>query len=287
MDMRITTFLEKPASPLRAVLGFSGWPDAGRIVEHTLSELKNAFSHEPFADCDLDGFWHAESTRPRITVEHGQMQDMKWPVYHFWLLHPPSSPPFLIGGGPEPTIQWRRFVEGLMQVLGEWGCREIFLLGGLHDQILHDDIVVSGVGQGTRAYNQLHDLKCQQTQYRGPAAIHSAIMAAAHESGVHCLAFWAHYPFYLSGRHEALMARVLEILANVTGVSIDTEHLWLRWEKRLKEIEELIQQSDELAKVLDSLKKGQPRKPFFGDSAKVVRLDEFLKKREGPQYEKD
>ncbi len=287
MVMRITTFLDKPVSTSRAVLGFSGWPDAGRMVEHTLSELKKAFPHEPFADWDLDGFWHAESTRPRITVVHGQIQEVKWPVYHFWLLSPPSSPPFLIGGGPEPTIHWRGFVEGLLQMLGEWGCQEIFLLGGLHDQILHDDIVVSGIGQGTRAYNQLHDLKCHQTQYKGPGAIHSAIMAAAQESNLHCLAFWAHYPFYLSGRHEALMARILEIMASVLGVPIETEHLSLRWERRLKEIEELIQQSDELVKVLDSLKKGQPQKPLFGDPSKVVHMDEFLKKREGPQNEKE
>jgi hypothetical protein len=285
--MKITTFLEKPVFPSRAVLGFSGWPDAGRIVEYTLSELKNAFPHEPFADWDLDGFWHAESTRPRITVEHGQIQEVKWPVYHFWLLTPPSSPPFLIGGGPEPTIHWRAFVDGLVQLLGEWGCREIVLLGGLYDQILHDDIMVSGVGQGTRAYNQLHALKCHQTQYTGPGAIHSAIMTAAHESHLHCLAFWAHYPFYLSGRHEALMARVIEILASVLGLSIETEHLSLRWERRLKEIEDIVQQNDDLLEVLESLKKGQPPKSFFGESSKVVRLDEFLKKREGPHFNKD
>lgn len=285
--MKVKTFMEEPISARRAVLGFSGWPDAGRIVEHTLTEFKRNFSHHPFADWDLDGFWHAESTRPRVTVHHGQIQKLKWPVYHFWIMNPESSAPVLLGAGPEPTIHWRAFVKALLQLLRNWGCQEIYLLGGLYDQILYEETVVSGIGQDTRAYNQLHALKCHQTEYTGPGAVHSAIMTAAQESGFYCLAFWAHYPFYLSGRHESLMARMLDILGHVLELRIETQHLTARWERRSKELEEAIQKNDELVEILESLKKGQMRKPFFGESSKVVRLDEFLKRREDPLFNKD
>lgn len=285
--MKLRTFSAEPISVRRAVLGFSGWPDAGRVVEYTLSEFKRAFPSELCADWDLDGFWHAESTRPRVTVEHGQIQKLESPVYHFWLLTPPDSGPFLLGAGPEPTINWGPFVRDLLDLLARWGCQEITLLGAFYDQIFHDDIVVSGIGQGTRAYNQLHDLKCHQIEYTGPSAIHSPIIAAAQEADLYCLSFWAHYPFYLSGRHESLMARMLQILGQVLDLEIETRHLVVRWKRRAKDLEELVQNKEDLAQALESLKKDQPRRPFFGQSAKVIRLDEFLKKREDPPSEKE
>lgn len=285
--MNVKHFNTRSISVKRAVLGFSGWPDAGRIVEHTLGEFKRGIPHEPLADWDMDGFWHAESTRPRITVHHGRIRDLKWPVYHFWIMNPESSPPILLGAGPEPTIFWRPFVDQLVELLRGWECEELYLLGGLYDHITHEETVVSGVGQDIKAYNQLHALQCHRTEYQGPGAIHSSIMTAAHESGIHCLAFWAHYPFYLSGRHESLMARLLGILGQLLNLTIETRHLTARWERRTKDIEETIQKNDDLMEMLESIKKGQVRRPFFGESSKVVRLDEFVKRREESPFNKD
>jgi hypothetical protein len=73
---------------------------------------------------------------------------------------------------------------------------------------------------------------------------------------------------------------MLQILGQVLNVGIETEHLSMRWGRRVKEIEEFIQQNEDLVEVLDSLKKGQKRKPFLRDSSKVVRLDEFMRRRD-------
>jgi hypothetical protein len=266
----------------QAVLGFSGWPDAGKTIQLTLDQMKASLRCEPVAVLDMDGFWHTELTRPRVTVHQGQIQSLDWPAWRFFLCGRPSMEPVLVGMGPEPGCHWRLFSKELIELLKKQGCEEVLLLGSLFDQVLHDEILISCVVQDVLGFNRVHELGCHLVEYTGASAIHAAIMEAAATSNMHCMSFWAHLPFYLDGPHERIVARFLQILGALLNLEFDTTALLESWKRRQREIEDSIQQDPDLLSMLESIKKEDSASRSTSRSSKVVRLDEFLRKRPRP-----
>jgi proteasome assembly chaperone (PAC2) family protein len=280
--MNVEMYME-PFAVRRVVLTFNGWSDAAMLVQHTMSELARMIPFERAFSWDLDGFWHTESLRPQVNIQHGRIQRVEWPTYRFHLCNQTGSEPVLIGMGPEPSMHWHLFTTQLLDLLEEWGCEEVYLLGSLFDQVFHDEILISGVVQDSQSFNLLRELGCRHVEYSGQGAIHASIMESAKERGFNCLGIWAHLPFYLTGPHELLMARCLRILARLLKMDFDVRRLEEGWHERQKTIEELIQNDLELQQALESMKHDKAtRDP---GPAKVVRFDSFLKKRRDPSPE--
>lgn len=266
----------------RVLLHFSGWPDAGDMIEFTLNELKNMVPVELVAQWDLDGFWHTDSVRPVVHVLHGQVKRMEWPFFRFFVGRHGNAEPFLIGTGAEPCRNWRGFSTELLGLLKQWGCREIILLGSLYDQIFHDEVLISSIVQDAEGYNQILELGCQPAEYVGPGSIHSAILEASQSNDIRCFSLWTHLPFYLQGPHELASARCLEIIGTLLGFTLDPVHLRQKWEERAGDIEELIQNNHELRQAIEVLKKDRHRRGA-GFPSKVLRMDDFMKKKHDPR----
>jgi predicted ATP-grasp superfamily ATP-dependent carboligase len=259
----------------RAVLGFSGWPDAGKLIEFCFIQLAQTAPQKLVAVWDLDGYWQIDTVRPQISVQHGQIQQFTWPSFQFFTSEANSA--MLSGYGPEPSSSWRAFANELIGQLKAWGCREIYLLGSLLDQILHDEVMVSGVVQDSAGYNRVRELGCKLIEYEGQSAVHAAIMLEARRADIRCMTFWAHLPFYISGPNELIAAEVLRLLSDLLGVDVPTDELRAAWKKREKQIEQLVQQDQGLRHTLESLKKHKVMRAK--PSSKVLRFEDFMKKR--------
>ena len=277
--MSIRTLL-KPVRTGRAILGFTGRPDAGQTVSRVIEEMEASLSCEPAAVWDQEDYWLTEAVRPEVLVHHGQMKRLDWPSYRFSLGSLPSSGHILTGIGPEPSMRWRTFARELIGLLGQWECGEIILLGSFQDQVFHDETVFSGVVRDAEGFNTIRELGCEGGEYEGPAAIHSAVMEASADAGIRAMSIWSHFPFYLNSAHELLTARFLDMLGTLLGVEFDTVGLLASWHKKEKEIEELIQNDRELNGLLEGLRKAEPLSRPAPRARNVVRLDEFLKKRQ-------
>lgn len=271
----------------RAVLSFMGWPDAGNLIESTLKEVRKNLVCELVERMDMEGFWHAEALRPRVIIRHSQMQRLEWPQYELSVCTRPPARPLLVGSGPEPSLNWRAFGSELMRRLTGLGIREIVLLGSLYDEVFHDEVVISGVVQDHLGYNKARELGCQQIDYAGPSAVHSVIMDEALNQDIHCLTIWAHFPFYLKSESELLTAHLTSTIGKLFEMEFPVDHLLNAWQTRREEIESTIQQDPQLLQALDGMKEelmaGRKRQ-----SAKVLRFDEFRRKRNGsPASEPD
>ena len=272
--------LMQPIRAHRAILTFKGWPDAGEMVEHSVRELTRQMPWTTATVWDLDGFWQLDSVRPQILVQHGQIQRVEWPSYEFLTHEPIEGQCLLLGRGPEPTCNWRRFAEMVVAQLQDWQCREVIMLGSLYDQIFHDEVVISAVVQDSVAYSRVRELGCRLIQYQGPGAIHAAIMEQMAQSGIQGISLWAHLPFYLKAPSELLMSHFLRTVGALVGLPLDTQHLIDAWEYRLTELEQLIEQDRELRQLLKQLRDCQSTTETSGENrSKVVHLNEFLKKR--------
>jgi hypothetical protein len=227
---------------------------------------------------DMERFWHADAMRPKVTIRHSQIQRLEWPQYEFSLCTRPSVRPLLVGSGPEPSLNWRAFSRELLQQLKDMDCREIVLLGSLYDEVFHDEVVVSGIVQDHFGYNKVRELGCRQIDYSGPSAIHSVIMDGALDLDIHCLAIWAHFPFYLKSESELLTAHLTSMIGKLLEIEFPVEYLLDAWQGRREEIESIIQQDPQLRQTLDGMKE-ELMSGKKGRPAKVLRFDEFLRKR--------
>ncbi|GLI36268.1 PAC2 family protein [Desulforhabdus amnigena] len=284
--MEIHTIVD-PIRIRRAVLGFSGWPDAGKTIQQTFSELNKVLPCRAAAEWDLDGFWHTESSRPLISVRHGQIKSMDWPTYRFSLCNSPDAEPILVGMGPEPTIHWRPFARKFIRTLKGWGCEEIILLGSVYDEVFHDEILLTGIVNDSQGYNQVQALGCRQIEYTGPGAIHAVLMEYASKSQMRALSIWSHFPSYLNAPHELLIARLLHAIGTILDVEFKTDHLSQIWERRQKEIEELIENELELRQAMETQKEPGFFQPPVQPSAKVIEIDEFLRRRRERRADKE
>jgi predicted ATP-grasp superfamily ATP-dependent carboligase len=265
---------------------FSGWPDAGEMIEFTLAELKSMVPVELVAEWDLEGFWQTESIRPLVHVHHGQIKRLEWPQLRFFLGRYGEHEPFLVGTGVEPSRDWRGFTREMLALLEQWGCREIVLLGSLYDQIFHDEVVLSAVVQDTQGYNEMRELGCEPAEYVGPGSIHAAVLEATQNTPMRCVSIWTHLPFYLRGPHELTSARCLEIIGALLGFTLDPVHLRRRWDEREGEIEELIHNNQELRQAIEVLKNDRHRRKAASPN-NVLRMDDFMKKRQDPHPDED
>ncbi len=273
--------MKQPIRADRALLAFKGWPDAGEMVMHSVQELTSMLSWTTAALWDLDGFWQVDSMRPRVAIRHGQIQRLDWPSYEFLVSEPVDGQRLLLGSGPEPTCNWRRFAEMVVAQLQDWQCREVILLGSIYDQIFHDEVVISAVVQDSKTFSRVRELGCRMIQYQGPGAIHAAIMEAAAKAGIPIMSLWAHLPFYLKGPSELLMSHFLGTLGKLVDLPLNTSHLIEVWEHRVEEIEALIDQDRELRQLLEQLRDCEAGRKASGSNCnKVVRLDEFVRRRQ-------
>lgn len=272
----------------RAVLGFTGWPDAGRVVEQTFAEIKRLLPTERIAAWNLDGFWHTDSLRPLVSLDHGQIQRLEWPEYDFFLARLPSSENILLGLGPEPTTNWTVFSQELLNLLKIWKCKEVYILGSLYDQVFHDEVFISGLALNSRGINEMKDLGLEQVKYSGPAAVHSTIMEEARNSPLHCVGMWAHYPSYLNGPHELLVASLLQKLASLFAFEGDTETLMENWKQREMQIQNQIEHNPQLREDLHSMARLKAAASAVSQKrGKLLRMDEFLSRNMGGHQEID
>jgi predicted ATP-grasp superfamily ATP-dependent carboligase len=283
--MTFQTHLEPICIPC-AVLSFTGWPDAAEMIQHSVAELKRMVPCQLAASWDLDGFWHLDAIRPQVHIRHGQIQLLEWPSYKFFAAHLSQDTTILLGSGPEPSCNWRRYAQTLVDQLRNWGCEQIVLLGSVFDQVFHDETLISAVVQEPQMFNRVRDLGCQMIEYQGPGAIHTAIMEAAMPLAIPCVSLWAHLPFYLKGPSELLMDHYLQTLGRLLDTQLDTHHLLIAWKQKLEQIETLIDKDRELKQLLEQLKshdthrKGSPQ-----NASKILRMAEFAKKRNNVEPE--
>ncbi len=273
-----------PGKVRKALLAFSGWPDAGHFARRLFAELEHCFTYRPLATWNLDEFWHSETVRPQITISHGQVKRIDWPVYRFYLGEGSGLEPVLLGYGPEPDCLWQRFSRILTAQLRRWGCREVILVGSLYDRVFHDEVQVSAVIQDVRGYNLARSWGCRLADYQGPSAIHGAVMDAAPGAGLSCVSVWTHLPFYLKNASELAVHHLLELLGrDFFHQQWNLQPLLERWNERLKEIEKLLEREPALLEQLASLRQpAAAEKDQNVKKAQIIHLDDFAKRRNDP-----
>ncbi|MGD8504824.1 MAG: PAC2 family protein [Syntrophobacterales bacterium] len=281
--MELIEYLSEPS--LREpslVAGFGGWGNAAEVATGTINYLVEHLEAKKLATLDSEHFYLFSLNRPFVTIANGHLKSVDLPRSRFYYWNNPQGSDLILFFGPEPQVSWHQYVEVFMQICQRFQVKKLVTLGGLHDEVLHNEEKISAAGASMEDVQKLRSLTepVELINYAGPSAVHSLFLAKAIDYNISCLSFWAHAASYLQGTNYNLCAAIIKRLNLLLDLQVDTSELEFSWKLLEEQIESLISKNEQLKRHVEDLKKREQRGVFApqpSSPAKIIRLDEFTR----------
>lgn len=207
------------------VCAFSGWNDAGEAASSALSFIGSQLGATRFARLDPEEFFDFQAARPTIRLVEGVTRAVEWPEVEVWAAHAPRAPRDLVlVSGPEPSMRWRTFCDGIIELAEVLGVQLTVTLGALLADVAHTRPVPLVGLASDAALVARHGLS--PTSYEGPTGITGVLYTAFQDAGLPSASLWASVPHYVAAapNPKASLALVRK-LESVVGVSVDASEL--------------------------------------------------------------
>ena len=274
--------IPKLKSPI-LIAGFEGWGNAMDVSTETVLFFINQCKARSFARLDPDQFYQYHASRPVVNIEAGIMKHFISPSGILYAATtPPRSNDLILFRAEEPSLNWNRFVAGLMSLCKSMRVCTIITLGSMYDRVLPSDRIISGIASQTEHFEELKIRGVVPISYQGPSAIHSKIHLEAESVGISSISLWCHCPYYLQGTtHFGILSSLARLLSAICLVEIDTSDIDDRWELLDTQIRQLIEDSPEHQKMISDIRKAKVRGSWSslekaGADRNVIDIRDFL-----------
>jgi predicted ATP-grasp superfamily ATP-dependent carboligase len=207
------------------VCAFKGWNDAGDAASSAVSFLADALGARRFARVDPEEFYDFQANRPCIRLGEGEQREVVWPSVEIFEAHVPRAPRDLVViQGFEPSMRWRTFSGGLVDLAEALGVQLVVTLGALLGDVPHTRPVAMTGHATDRALMQR--LGLTPSTYEGPTGIVGVLHSACAQTGLPSASLWAAVPHYVAAASNPKAAlALLRRLEAVIGVSVDVSEL--------------------------------------------------------------
>jgi proteasome assembly chaperone (PAC2) family protein len=205
--MEIIKYLSEPSLREPAlVAAFGGWGNAGEVATSTVDFMVNSLKAEELAILESDDFYLFSVNRPLVNIANGHLKSLDLPRSRFYFSTNSPGRDLILFIGPEPQLRWHQYMESFMQLCQRFGVRTFITLGGLHDEVLHNETKISVAGASLDDVQRLRQLSepVELIDYVGPSAVHSLFLAKAQEQKMESISLWAHAASYLQGTNYKL-----------------------------------------------------------------------------------
>ncbi len=234
------------------VLALSGWVDAGFAGAGAAQILQdNLEGAAVVGRADLADLADLQRERPKMHVEEGVLTSLAWPTIE--VVAGRVGRDTVVVSGPEPSLRWRGFAAGLVDLAREAGVRRAFTLGGMPAPVVHRRPVAvlatyAGAGPGDQVGPWRPD-------YEGPTGAQTAVQVALGESGIDAVGLWAQVPPYLASTPSPPAIRaLLRRLGEIAGVDVgDLEELDEMCAGYVARVEDELAGRADLAGLVDQL----------------------------------
>ncbi len=229
-----------------------GFLDAGSVGQIATTHLLEELEHEVVAQFDVDQLHDYRSRRPVMLFEDNKWATYSDPALRVHRLHDEQGTSFLLLEGPEPDIQWERFVAAAISVVQQLNARLVVGLTGIPVGVPHTRPPALTLHQTRPDLVTGYAPWVQSIQVPGSAANLLEFRLGQH--GHDALGFAVHVPHYLTGSDYPLAAEVgLEAVSRATGLALPTASLREAAQAVRTAIDEQVTGSAEVAAVVAEL----------------------------------
>jgi proteasome assembly chaperone (PAC2) family protein len=207
------------------VCAFKGWNDAGDAASSAVSFLASALDARRFARLDPEEFYDFQANRPCIQLgTHGE-REVSWPtVEMFEAPAPRAHRDLVLVQGFEPSMRWRSFTSGIVDLAEALGVQLVVTLGALLGDVPHTRPVALTGHASDRGL--MERLGLSTSTYEGPTGIVGVLHSACAQVGLPSVSLWAAVPHYVAAATNPKAAlALLRRVEGLVGVSVDVSEL--------------------------------------------------------------
>ena len=234
------------------VQALDGFIDAGGAKRLAVQHLLTSLPSQVVARFDVDLLLDYRARRPLMLFAQDHWESYDDPSLALHLLHDTAGTPFLLLAGPEPDVQWERFVAAVRILVDRLGVRLSVGLNAIPMAIPHTR--PPGVIAHASRTELLDGYEPWMSSVQVPASAGHLIEFRLGQAGYDAMGFAAHVPHYLSqSEYPAAAVSLLREVAKVGGLVLPLDELVAAAESTRAAIDEQVAASEEVAAVVRGL----------------------------------
>ncbi|MER7442084.1 proteasome assembly chaperone family protein [Micromonospora avicenniae] len=234
------------------IQALTGFVDAGNASRLAREQLLTSLEARPIATFDLDQLFDYRSRRPIMTFVEDHWESYDAPKLELHLLRDDDGTPFLLLTGPEPDVQWERFVAAVAGLGARLGVRLTVGLNSIPMAVPHTRPTGVTVHATRRELIAGHEPWLQRVQV--PAGVGHLLEFRLGELGRDAIGFAAHVPHYVAQTEYPAAAEVLlASVSRATGLLLPSDELRSAAEVIRVEIDRQVAQTEDAAALVQAL----------------------------------
>ncbi len=230
----------------------TGFIDAGQAGRLAADHLLEALDHRLLASFDLDQIFDYRARRPTLTFDGDHWESYQAPTLQLYLARDLGGTPFLLLAGPEPDVQWERFVRAVIELVTRYGVRLSIGVHAIPMGVPHTRPV------GVTAHSTRPELVGDYRKWVGrvlvPGHMTGLLELRLGEAGHDAAGFAVHVPHYLAQNEYPAAAQVLlESVSRLARLRLPTQGLATAGEAVQSMIADQLADQPEVQAVVRSL----------------------------------
>ncbi len=248
------------------VVAMEGWVDAGLAATTATANLLGAMPNQLIATFDEDELIDYRARRPTLRIVNGVDTELHWATIRLVAATNRTGRTVLVLTGPEPDMRWHQFVSEVVQLTSRLEAELVVGLGAFPAPVPHTR-PVRLVGTSTEA-GLAGRVGYLPAAIDVPSGVQGALEFAFGEASVPAVGLWARVPHYVSAMpYPAAAAALLDGLAQLAELDLDTSSLHNAATSTHQQIEQLIAGSDEHAALVRQLEAQHEREEGLAGTA--------------------
>lgn len=227
------------------IQALSGFVDAGNGVQLAREHLLDSGSATLLARFDLDELLDYRSRRPTMIFVEDHWESYEELELSLQLLHDRAGTPYLLLSGPEPDLQWERFIAAVIQLVQRLGVRLTVGLGSIPMAAPHTR--PTGVTVHATRPELITEPQPWRHRVQAPASVGNLLEFRLGKQGYDALGFVAHVPHYLAQNdYPAAAETLLHHVSRATGLGLPTDELRQAAETLRTSVDAQVNRSEEI-----------------------------------------
>ncbi|WFE49162.1 MULTISPECIES: PAC2 family protein [unclassified Micromonospora] len=234
------------------IQALTGFVDAGNASRLAREQLLTSLEGRPIATFDVDQLFDYRSRRPVMTFVEDHWESVDSPTLELHLLHDDDETPFLLLTGPEPDLQWERFVAAVAGLAARLDVRLTVGLNSIPMAVPHTR--PTGVTAHATRPELIAGYEPWLQRVQVPGSVGHLLEFRLGEQGRDALGFAAHVPHYVAQTEYPAAAEVLlTSVSRSTGLLLPGDGLRSAAEVVRVEIDRQVAQTDDAAALVQAL----------------------------------
>ncbi len=234
------------------VVALEGWIEAGYASATAVGTLKQQIRTHRLLRFDTDELLDQRARRPTMRLINGVNTELRWPRLQLRHGRDSAGQDLLVLTGPEPDMRWNAFERALMEVVERLDVRLCVGFGAFPAAAPHTRPV--SIGATATSQKLADEVGYLEATMDIPGGVQAAIERGFAEAGRPAVGLWARVPHYAAAMpFPAAASALLETLARVTGLVIDTVELRNAGTAANAQIDQLVQNNPEHVEMVRRL----------------------------------